>query len=162
MGAELVDQSAQEAPGDNAAEQSFAETFRRALPYYMAMGMSPKDFWDRDCELAKYYREAHEIKQEQRNHELWLQGLYVHEAVGVAIVNAFSKKKAKYLDKPLPATKREISALDAEAKSGSAKNAKYNRMLDRMKRVAAGVNAHFKKVGASDSAENGKEADKDV
>ena len=51
------------------------------------------------------YRKAYELKQEQRNSELWLQGLYVYEAILDAspILQAFAKsgtRPRKYTEKP--------------------------------------------------------------
>lgn len=70
--------------------------------------------------MVKLYQKAHELSNEQKNQELWMQGLYIHNAVGVVIQNAFKKKgetPAKYLDKPIritPLTEKEKAA-EAEA-----------------------------------------------
>ena len=63
--------------------------------------MTYEQFWLGDPWLCAPYREAHRLYIQQRNEELWLQGLYVHNAFGVAINNAFSKNKLKYIQKPL-------------------------------------------------------------
>ena len=76
----------------------------------MSIGMTYDEFWEGDAVLPKYYREAHEYRNTQKNQELWMQGLYIHEAVGIVIGNAFRKKGAKvekYPDKPYPITKLE-------------------------------------------------------
>ena len=69
------------------------------------MGMSTHEFWDEDVTLTRAYRKAYELKQEQRNSELWLQGLYVYEAILDAspILQAFAKsgtRPRKYTEKP--------------------------------------------------------------
>lgn len=64
--------------------------------------MTYEQFWYGDPYLAVYYRKAHELRIEQRNQELWLQGLYNYNAMQVAIGNAFSKQKQKYINKPIP------------------------------------------------------------
>jgi len=76
--------------------------------------MSDTQFWDGDCSLPKYYRKANEIKQRQRNQELWLQGLYVYEALlDVApVLQAFAKKGTKqrpYPQEPFPITEAELA-----------------------------------------------------
>ena len=63
--------------------------------------MTYEQFWLDDPCLVAHYRAAHKLRIEQRNQELWLQGLYVHNAVAVAINNAFSKSKQKYINKPI-------------------------------------------------------------
>ncbi len=74
------------------------------LPYYLFIGMSAEEFWNGDPWLVKTYRKVHELKIQAKNEELWLQGLYFHDALGVVIGNAFGGKRAKklkYLEKPI-------------------------------------------------------------
>ena len=50
------------------------------------------------------YREAHKIRQRQKNEFAWLQGLYVYSAVGAVMANALGKKgakKAEYIKEPV-------------------------------------------------------------
>lgn len=68
---------------------------------YLLYGMSYDEFWYGDPFRAVAYREAHRLRIEQANQQLWLQGLYVHNAVAVAINNAFNKKKEKYIAEPV-------------------------------------------------------------
>jgi hypothetical protein len=63
--------------------------------------MTYEQFWRGDPWLCVPYREYHNLSIQQRNEELWLQGLYVHNAFAVAINNAFSNKKIKYITKPI-------------------------------------------------------------
>ena len=67
----------------------------------MLCGMSYDEFWYGDPFRAVTYRAAHRLRIEQANQQLWLQGLYVHNAVAVAINNAFSKQKQKYIAEPI-------------------------------------------------------------
>ncbi len=72
--------------------------------------MTPEQFWNGKPKLCETYRKLHKLRSEQRNEELWLQGLYNLDALSVALNNAFSKHRAKYLDKPLdifPKTEEE-------------------------------------------------------
>ena len=91
---------------------TYTEQFYEQFPYYLSIGMTPEQYWDGDPTLAKYYRKADEIKLERRNQELWLQGMYVYEAICDAspILHAFAKKGAKphkYTDKPYPITSKQ-------------------------------------------------------
>lgn len=70
----------------------------------MAMGMSYSQFWDEPPYLAVAFRKAYRLKREVDNENFWLQGLYMYDAVAVALQNAFSKrgvKKEKYLERPI-------------------------------------------------------------
>jgi len=75
--------------------------------------MTYDQYWNDDCMLVKYYREAHRLRNERKNQELWLQGLYIYEALcDVApILHAFAKSGTKprpYLSKPFPITMEEV------------------------------------------------------
>lgn len=62
--------------------------------------MPSAEYWDGDPWLAKHYRKAHRLKQEEKNTYLWLQGLYNYIGVATALNNGFSNKKEKYPEKP--------------------------------------------------------------
>lgn len=67
-------------------------------------GMSVKEFWEDSPDLFWAYRFSYftKIKTEQEifNNNAWLQGAYFHEAITVALCNAFGKQKIKYSEKP--------------------------------------------------------------
>lgn len=48
----------------------------------------------------KPYIEADRLRLESRNYELWLQGAYFYDAIGVALANAFSQKRRKPYEYP--------------------------------------------------------------
>lgn len=88
-------------------DTTYSEQFRAAFPYYLAIGMTEEQYWDRDPQLAKYYRRAEEMRNEKRNQELWMQGMYIYEALcDVApILHSFAKKGTKphpYAEAPYP------------------------------------------------------------
>lgn len=80
----------------------------------MSLGCSYTEFWDYPADAAAAYIEAEEYRKERRNYEMWLQGLYVNNAVGSALAMAFWNKKGRkpqgYLEYPIPITKREKDA----------------------------------------------------
>ena len=91
---------------------TYTERFYEYFPYYLSIGMTPEQYWDGDCELVKYYRKADEIKLDRRNQELWLQGLYIYEAICDAspILHSFAKRGTKphpYADKPYSLTEKQ-------------------------------------------------------
>ena len=82
-------------------ETSFSDTLDKLCVYYMALGVDANEFWNGDYTLLKYYVERHRIAVEQKNEELWLQGVYFYEALSVALAQCFSKhSQAKYAEKP--------------------------------------------------------------
>ena len=74
--------------------------------------MTSEQYWDDDASLPKYYRKADELRRKRKNQELWLQGMYIYEALcDVApILQAFAKKgttPAPYTDHPYSLTVKE-------------------------------------------------------
>ena len=75
--------------------------------------MSYDEFWNQDVALVRVYRKAQEIRDRRQNQTLWLQGLYIYNALcDVApIFHAFAKKGTKptpYVEEPYPITATEI------------------------------------------------------
>lgn len=64
-------------------------------PYFMNYGMSWDEFWNESIDRLRGYWQAHQFAVEQRNQELWLQGLYIQHAVASVL-----DKKNKYPEKP--------------------------------------------------------------
>lgn len=133
MGSELVSGSLAEEGSESsktsASRISYTEQFHKHLPYYIAIGMPYNEFWYGDCSLTKCYREAEKIKRRQKNEELWLQGMYVYEAILDAspILHAFAGKNAKptpYSEKPYPMTAKEIEQQKKEREEKEMKKAK--------------------------------------
>ena len=91
---------------------TYTERFYEQFPYYIAIGMTPEQYWDGDPALAKYYRKADEIRMERLNQEKWLQGVYFYEALCDAspLLQAFAKRGTKahpYADKPYALTEKQ-------------------------------------------------------
>ena len=105
---ESAEGSGQSAPFSN----SYTRTFYDQFPYYLSIGMTSDQYWDGDPSLAKYYREADKIRTKRRHEELWLQGMYIYDALcDVApIMHAFAKRGTKprpYPDHPYAITERD-------------------------------------------------------
>lgn len=87
-------------------------------PYYLAIGMTMAEYWEASPHLVRFYREAHKLRIQQRNQELWLQGLYIYNAFGTVLANAFPKKgaaKQKYIEKPIELFGKTEEEQEAEA-----------------------------------------------
>jgi hypothetical protein len=89
-------------------QKSFTEYFEEIFPAYLAMGMTWTQFWLEEPKLAVAYRRAEMIRKRRINEELWLQGIYVAEALNATVGNMFSKgQKHPYPAEPLPLTADE-------------------------------------------------------
>lgn len=64
--------------------------------------MTYEQYWEQPPILVKYYRQAHELKIEEQNQKMWVQGLYIKSA----IVSTFDKN-TKYPDKPFELKTKE-------------------------------------------------------
>lgn len=79
----------------------------------MSIGMSYDEFWNQDVALVRAYRKADELKRRRQNETLWLQGMYIYEALcdAAPIFHAFAKKGTKpnpYSKEPYAITETEI------------------------------------------------------
>lgn len=103
--------------GNHAASplKTYTDIFYELFPFYLSIGMTEEQYWDRDSNLVTYYRKAEELRENRKNEELWLQGMYVYEAVGCVspILHAFAKKGTKplpYPAEPYALTKKQIDS----------------------------------------------------
>lgn len=79
----------------------------------MSIGMTYEQFWDQDVALVRAFRKAQELRDRRKNQELWLQGMYIYDALcdAAPIFHAFAKKGTKpipYVKEPYPITESEI------------------------------------------------------
>ena len=106
-------------PSDPKDENSewMASWLEELCPYYMALGVGVDEFWHGDYTNLRFYVDAHELYREQKNQEMYMQGLYNYQAFQ-AVIGMFSwglggKKGAKpepYRDSPFAITEREKEA----------------------------------------------------
>lgn len=76
----------------------------------MALGMTYEQYWDGDASMTVMFRKAHELKQEQDNQRLWLQGAYFYEAlccVAPALRFIKPQKPTPYRSEPMPLTREK-------------------------------------------------------
>lgn len=117
--------------------------FVALLPYYISIGMTPNEFWHGDTALHKAYREAQKLKDKKRNQDLWLQGLYVYEAIIDAspILRFTTKRDVKplpYPDEPYPITPEERREREERIE-----REKYEAMQKRILEWAEAVSKRF-------------------
>ena len=88
--------------------QKFTSVFNEVFPTYLAMGMTYEQFWLDDPNLVIAYRKADDIRRKRENTTLWLQGIYVAEALSATVGNMFAKgQKHQYPAEPFPISKAE-------------------------------------------------------
>ena len=147
MDSELVSDSlsATEGGGQRSSPPliTYTEKFYEAFPYYLSIGMTYELFWDGEPTLPKYYREAEKMRNEKRNQELWLQGMYIYEALCDVspVLHAFAQKGTKptpYSSKPYALNKEQVKADEEE---------KQRKLVEKGKRfmeaMATNINKKF-------------------
>lgn len=90
--------------------------------------MTYDEFYDKDVDLAQFYRQAYEMKEDRHNSHMWLQGMYIYDAISTSLYNVFCRKAGQqtssYPSKPYPLTdkqKNEDKQLTIEEEQAKAK-----------------------------------------
>ena len=122
---------------------SYTEVFYKHLPYYLAIGMSYDLYWNGDCLATKAYREADEIRQQRKNQDLWLQGMYIYEALCDVspVLQAFAKKGTK--PTPYSSEPYAITAKQVEERRIRQEQLRYEKTKAKMAAWAAKTNAQM-------------------
>lgn len=107
-------------PSEPSPEEPKAATYKwfdDLFSYYLFLGMTYELYWEGDPWLAKAYRDAYEMKRDYDNQTLWMNGIYVFNAIGTAIANIHLDGKhhapVPYLKEPIrirPYTEEELKA----------------------------------------------------
>lgn len=119
--------------------------------------MTYNQYWHGPAEVARYYREAYKLKQKERNRELWLQGMYIYEAlIDVApIMVAFPKKGTKptpFSEEPYP-----LTALEIRERKEREERKRAEQLRAALEKWAARTNAYFAAKSAKDNTETPQE-----
>lgn len=103
--------------------------------------MTYDQFWNDDCVLARDYRKAEKINQKRRNQELWLQGMYIYDALCCVspLLQAFAPKGTHA--QPYP---KEPYALDDQDKKDAEERA-AKKMRDKGMKMMEAFAAQFNK-----------------
>lgn len=84
------------------------------FPYYLSLGCSYSEFYEKSAYISAAYLEAEIYRREQINYDLWLQGLYFSNAINSALaMSLWNRKGSKpdgYMQYPIPFTEREKEA----------------------------------------------------
>ena len=102
--------------------KTYTEKFDELFPYYLSIGMTEEQYWDKDSLLVKAYRKADELRMNRANRDMWIQGAYVYDALlrVSPILHAYAKKGTKpepYISEPFALTdEQEERKQEAKAK----------------------------------------------
>lgn len=120
------------------------------FPYYLSLGMTYEEYWHGDTSLVKAYRKAYELKLENDNTLLWLEGRYIYEVLcDVApLYHAFAKnpKPADYLDKPFP-----LNTESGKKRKEDEEKKRFDDFMADMKAWAKKVNEKHEKKEVGDN-----------
>ncbi len=108
---------------------TYSEKFNELFPYYLSIGMSEDQYWDKDSQLVVAYRKADELRTNRKNQEMWLQGAYVYDAICRVspILHAFAKKGTK----PVPYVTEAYALTEKQAEV--AEESKSKKIYDKGK-----------------------------
>ena len=129
--------------GEKIPSFSYTKAIYSRFAFHLAIGMTEEQYFDGDSTLAKYYREADELRKERMNQELWLQGMYFYDAMSrlSPILKAFAKAGTKpmpYIEEPYPINdKSKKESEEKKEKAMSDKGLRYiqDYMLQANKRL---------------------------
>lgn len=78
----------------------------------MSIGMTYDEFWNQDVAMVRAFRKADDLKRRRQNEALWMQGIYIRDALLSTVGNMFSAKGARpmeYPKEPYPVTNEQIA-----------------------------------------------------
>ena len=117
--------------------------------------MSYHDFWDGAADMVKYYLEADDLRRERKNSELWLQAVYLYEAlIDVSpVFNPLSKKGKPFPFRSAPVPITSVGSREQEER-------KKKQMLENgkeaMRRMVDSFNRRFEqKLKEGGEVDNG-------
>lgn len=128
----LIDNSLSDENMGGSSYHPFYLTFEKLFPFYLSIGMTYEQYWDMDCTLVAYYREAEKLRQKRFNYEAWWQGVYIYEALcNVSpIFNPYAKKGTKPI--PYPHKPYDITEEDIEKSKEEKQKEIHNKGLERL------------------------------
>lgn len=95
----------------------------------MSIGMSYDEFWNGDVSMVEAYRKADELRLKQKNYELWLQGMYMYEALcDASPLFRFAMKGGMIKPEPYVKEPYPVTAIEAREREERAAKAREERM----------------------------------
>lgn len=110
----------------------------------MSIGMSYDEFWNQDVTLVRVYRQADDLRRRRQNEMLWMQGIYMRDALLCTVGNMFSGKGTtpiEYPKEPYPITASQV----AEKKAAERRDMEERIKADFMAVAARMINKQMPK-----------------
>ena len=131
-------------PSQKKEDQTYGELIAAVCPDYLAMGMTLEEFWHGDSEYFEYVRKAHKLRCQQANHDAWLHGIYIYNALQ-CVAPMFrdwvkDHRADKFFEKPLdlyPVEKPQAEQEREQDKKDLDNQAKVRAWADRVNRMFA-------------------------
>ena len=118
---------------------TYTKQFYELFPYYLSIGMTYEQYWESDPMLAKYFRQADELRNERKNQELWLQGLYMYNALAAIMPVKKGEEQPKYPEKPFTISEKQRKREKIEEEK-----ARFEKGKMAMERFMSRTNKQFK------------------
>lgn len=129
------------------------EIFRELCPVYMVYGMTWEQYWYGDPWMVREFRDAYLMKRRIDNENAWINGLYITNAVSVAIENTFGGKHERYIEKPIDLFEKTEAEKAAEVRE---ERRKLIEGLTRLKAMAERRKQEKKKINGGETDGNGQ------
>lgn len=85
------------------SELPFTEIFRKCEPFYLMIGVTLDEYWNKDVWIAHKKLKVYRLKQDEINNQYWLLGRYFYDALR-CVAPSFNTLKPQeaypYMDKP--------------------------------------------------------------
>lgn len=124
----------------------FSQLFEEWFPYYLSIGMTPAQYWDEDPRLCKAYRRKAEFDKQRINEQLWLQGMYIYDAL-TDVAQLFNGMVAKPKLLPYPTEPYPLSGTASEERKRRDEQKKREEIQARLKAWMTASNKKHKEEG---------------
>lgn len=121
-----------------ASPLSLTAAFREACPIYMSFGMTYEQYWDGDVFAHQMYRKAMKQKTIAENKMLWLQGMYIYEAL--LDVGRYTKAFSKAKPMPYPKEPYDLFAEEKRRREEREQKERYERIKQKVHDFAKAFN----------------------
>ena len=117
----------------------------------MSIGMTYDEFWEGDVRLVEVYRKADELRYRRQNQAMWLQGMYIYDALcDASPLFRFSMKKGAIKPEPYPQEPYPVTAEEVKAR----KEREMRKKEERMKAEFAAFAAHMREKMSDETHPN--------
>jgi hypothetical protein len=136
-------------------KSNFRELFDEWFPYYLSIGMTPEQYWDGDPWLCKAYRRKAEFDKERLNEQLWLQGMYIYEALA-DVAQLFNGMVTKPKLLPYPTEPYPLSGTASEERKRREYERKKEAVQNKLQAWMAASNRKVREEKRKEGNENAR------